>query len=47
MEPIGSGSGNTSVVSNGSGSGDASSVFVGSLAVTVVESVEPARETEI
>ena len=45
MEPVGSGSGNASVVSDGSGSGDAFSVFVGPSAMTVVESIEPARET--
>ena len=47
VEPVGSGSGDASVASDGSGSGDASAVFVGPSAVTVVASVEDARETEI
>ena len=36
-----------SVVSDGSGSGDSSAVFVGPSTVTVVDPAEAARETEI
>lgn len=47
METVGSGCRDASVVSDGWGSGDVSAVFVGPSAVTVVESEEDARETEI
>ena len=47
MEPVGSGFVEASVVSDGSGFGDSSAVFVGPSTVTVVESVEAAKETEI
>ena len=47
VETVGSGCGDASVVSDGWGSGDVSAIFVGPSAVTVVESEEDARETEI
>ena len=47
METVGSGCGDASAVSDGWGSGDVSAIFVGPSAVTVVESEEDARKTEI
>ena len=47
METVGSGCRDASVVSDGWGSRDVSAVFVVPSAVTVVESEEDARETEI
>ena len=47
FEVVGSGSDDASVASDVSGSEDSSSVFLGPSAVTVVESLEDALESEI